>query len=214
MGKDEREEEAPKEAKHLSHHHGFDCRRRFPAHFARFKHERRWTREGTQTRICFYRSRRVCLRARKRMRLKFSSPALHFLALVSSLVRDPKRAFVFEWTTLGETNSRVKSFAPCSESISARECVLFERVVRSRGVLRRRDGNEISSTFREDHQTRRAKKGPERPIFLSVSPRGFRSSSLFLSLFSLSFTSFMPFIIISTHAFAFLYLSYSSHVFR
>ena len=39
--------EASKEAKHLSHHHGFDCRRRFPAHFARFKHERRWTREGT-----------------------------------------------------------------------------------------------------------------------------------------------------------------------
>jgi hypothetical protein len=31
----------------IAHHHGFDCRRRFPAHFARFKHERRWTREGT-----------------------------------------------------------------------------------------------------------------------------------------------------------------------
>ncbi|CCO17447.1 40S ribosomal protein S18 [Bathycoccus prasinos] len=92
-------------------------------------------------------------------------------------------AFVFEWTTLfGETNSRVKSFASRSESISARECVLLERVARSRGVLRRRDGNEISSTFRAPPNTK-SEKGSRETNFPLRSSRGFRSpSSLFLSL--------------------------------
>ena len=145
-------------------------------------------REKVRRREFVFIVRVACVCARKGMRLKFSSPALHFLALVSSLVRDPKRAFVFEWTTLGETNSRVKSFAPCSESISARECVLFERVVRSRGVLRRRDGNEISSTFRAPPNTK-SEKGSRETNFPLRFPAWFSiefSFSLFiLSLFHL-----------------------------
>ena len=110
---------------------------------------------------------------------------------------------MFEWTTLfGETNSRVKSLASRSESISARERALFERVARSRGVLRRRDGNDISSTFRGPPNTK-SEKGSRETNFPLRFFAWFSIIEFSFSLFILSLPCSSPFTIV-THTLAFL----------
>ena len=152
----------------------------------------------------------ACVCARKGMSLKFSSPAFtffspRFLPCERSKTRICVGMDDAVWRNLASKIVRVV------RKVFPRANACFSSEWRVRVVC---CGAEMVTKFPrhfEDHQTR-TKKGPERPIFLAVSPRGFRSSSLFPSLYSLS-PSFLPFSI-STHTFAFLYLSYSSHVFR
>ena len=124
----------------------------------------------------------MCLRARKRTGLKFTFFSPRFLSLLYKNGRDPNEARLNgrRW----EKQTREWYLSRRSESISARECALFERVARSRGVLRRRDAPKFPRHF-EDHQTR-TKKGPERETNFPLRFFAWFSVEFSFSLFILS----------------------------